>query len=119
MRHFTPENTKWCSKYNFVDKNNRLVGFDMHSHCCESFGWGIGLTKDEIENSPSNEDLKPYVFANEPPTETDPPDGDCGGTISFRLIADGKPDLWLNLYNHHNGYYSHGWESSWAGNGYL
>jgi hypothetical protein len=33
---------------------------------------------------------------------------DEGGMVRFRLVAEGKPDLYLHLFNSHNGYYSHG-----------
>jgi len=42
--HKTP--TDWESKINFVDVNNRAVGFDMAENCCEDFGCGVASSID-------------------------------------------------------------------------
>jgi hypothetical protein len=99
----------WRGKTNFVDKNNVVVGFDDESQCCENFGW-FCATHPKFNNCdddskeadtegdlPETYDVEPYVFDTT---------FDDGGI--FRLTADGLPNVYLVLYNHHNGYYSHG-----------
>lgn len=112
-------------KINFVDDNNVFVGFDNHQDCCESFGYY--LTK-EIPQRPAGEDhnaryeYKPndlsltdeeingYLFdptffkqlSNEELYTED------GGAVCFRLTKSDKSELFLTLYNCHNGYYGHG-----------
>lgn len=36
--------------------------------------------------------------------------GDGGGAASFRLVSETGRDLFLTIFNFHNGYYSHGFE---------
>jgi len=101
----------WGERINFVDDSNVLVGFDMSQSCCEDFGWsitpdlkgegldygGVGGTLDyTFDPSFYSYDELQYSYDN-------------GGAITFRLISDeGDEDLYLHLWNHHNGYYSHG-----------
>ncbi len=106
-------------KINFVDENNRFVGFDYQSNCCESFGW---LIRDELLSTrkelngmegDTTEKLEGYSFDEqflpvETPCDNESIDYDGGGSIVFKLVAKDKPDLYLHLYNYHNGYYSHG-----------
>lgn len=110
MRCFDPNNSKWESKINYADANNRVVGFDMDSSCCEYFGHGVFAALpvgiDNLE-SPTEADIGPYAFADEEPTLIDASD-DAGGTLCFRIYADELPDLWVCIWNHHNGYYGHG-----------
>lgn len=98
-------------KTNFVDENNMLVGFDTYQSCCEHFGWFLSSVKDDTEGSSTNlqpEDVEAYCFVDEEPTTTpDPETYDEGGKVEFRL-TNGSSYAWLTLYNHHNGYYSHG-----------
>lgn len=42
-------------------------------------------------------------------------DLDAGRMVAFKLTALGKPDLFLHLYNAHNGYYGHGFEVKHGG----
>lgn len=112
MKHFTSDKNGWSDKFNFVDKNNTLVGFDASQDCCENFGWSItgSIPKACTEGCEfSDEQLEPYVFDTQTkPTEMRGDDFEEGGAISFPLIADGLPTLYLTLFNSHNGYYSHG-----------
>lgn len=94
----------WPDKVDFVDHNNVVVGFDMGQYCCEQFGFHF--TKDkhgETIVTVTEEELAPYVFdtSRDSVVQND-------GCAIFRLWADDKPDLYLVLFNHHNGYYSHG-----------
>ena len=125
MRIF--ETNKLCNSINFVDENNVLVGFDNDAECCETFGYEITFADgSDIEFELKYEDdfLGQYVFDPDfISTVKCAEDGDCGGSIRFRLIAPDKPDLFLKLYNYHSGYYSHGFTmrvgDKIAQNGYL
>lgn len=110
-------------KVNFVDENNVLIGFDMSQDCCEDFGWFVS---EEVEPysyrndwSPgrkySDDEMVPYRFVPDFIQDVDSGDLDEGGMVAFKLVADGKPDLYLHLYNSHNGYYSHGFTVSVGG----
>lgn len=97
------------SKINFVDDNNVLVGFDYHQSCCENFGWMVtqAKPKQDDQEHEKNEGSDGFNF------DTDfmdiSSDSDGGGQVSFRLIGAGG-ERFLTLWNHHNGYYSHGFE---------
>lgn len=132
-------------KINFVDDNNVFVGFDYQQDCCESFGYY--LTK-EIPQRPAGDkyedrywsptgltltdkDTKGYRFdttffkrlTNEEMYTED------GGAVCFRLTKtdnrakNGVLELFLTLYNSHNGYYGHGFTVTVGGvplhEGYL
>lgn len=112
------ENTEtWNKKINYVDSNNVLIGFDSTTSCCEDFGWYITNTKpattlDESAQIQYTEELlKDYVFDKNSFEVIDAGKesyADSGGGIVITCIADGKPNLYMVFYNHHNGYYSHG-----------
>jgi hypothetical protein len=89
----------WRGKTNFVDKNNVVVGFDDEQQCCENFGWFFATKPNynHCADIPDKYDVEPYVF-----------DTSFDAEGIFRLTADNLPDIYLILYNHHNGYYSHG-----------
>lgn len=115
------------SKVNYVDKNNRVVGFDMDSHCCEDFGHMVTTTKppEDIYSSCWYEemsefvgDLEPYTFADEGPVDCLDIRDESGGGLAYRIVAKGEPDMWVVIWNHHNGYYSHGFED-WRDEGWL
>ena len=105
----------WCDKdsvwtsVNWIDANNRFVGFDAFHNCCEFFGWYVSESPDEPESldEPDRHDIgdgmDPYCFD---------PDGfrEAACSIIARLTAPGMPDKYLHVFNHHNGYYAHGFE---------
>lgn len=103
----------WPEKINFVDSNNVLVGFDNTQQCCENFGWKIlDHNKEEFKATP--EQLEPYVFdASFFESVEDEDDYHVDRDALFKLTKpeDDNP-IYLNLYNHHNGYYSHGFVMS-------
>jgi hypothetical protein len=121
MRIFDSAEGRFSHKaINFVDENNVLVGFDMSQDCCESFGWYIRTEPtpyvrdlSNTENSPPN--IEAYNFDPEYCEEIESSSLDAGGEVVFRLTADNLPDLFLHLYNSHNGYYSHGFTVSIGG----
>lgn len=104
------------SKVNFIDKNDNFVGFDMDGQCCEYFGWYITniVTAEIPEETRCAEGFWFDVKAT--PIECDA--GDCY-TVAFKLVNSSGEILYLHLFNEHNGYYSHGWETSFGCEGYL
>jgi hypothetical protein len=112
VKIFTPANSPWA-KVNFVDGNNVVVGFDLGQSCCESFGYSIlsEIPDGTNEDRPTDAELEPYFFDTSfAPVENSGGSFDEGGSISFRLVAEDLPPLYLTLFNAHNGYYSHGFE---------
>lgn len=112
MKIFTSENSTWNEKINFVDSNNLFVGYDMAQDCCESFGWFISksispkVIKEIFSEPVDNYSFDKYFFA-EIKCDTELEDGSM---VIFRLVCKDSDDLYLHLYNCHNGYYSHGFE---------
>jgi len=102
----------WGNRINFVDDNNVLVGFDNESSCCENFGWSItsDVLGDRFDYADEGDTLDYHFdpkFYQYGAVGTDYPDE--GLSITFRLISDdGEEDLYLHLWNYHNGYYGHG-----------
>ena len=100
---------------NFVDDQNKLVGWDDNYQCCEDFGWvfhnfASDEEADRFENTGDKEDipdnlsgidnpdLSQAYFADEQPLAT-----------SGKFKIEGcKECNWLILYNFHNGFYYHG-----------
>jgi len=109
MKIFNSENS-FEDKVNFVDENNIFIGYDLKQQCCEQAYYYITdeIIKPEVFNrknikdySENNEILKDYIFDIENGI-TDIADG-----IVIKLTSEGKKDLFLHLYNIHNGYYAH------------
>jgi len=114
------DGTFWGEKVNFVDKNNVVVGYDMDQSCCERADWFISdkITLSISENQAHNDSvLEDYVFDKEFFKEVDYIKNekddwnelDEGGMVIFRL-SNGENELFLHLFNCHNGYYYHGFE---------
>jgi len=101
-------------KINFVDKNNRVIGYDMEDRCCGDAGWFISDQKNyEVYDKKYNKidyivpSVKDYTFDPDYMEDVEGV-GDFGANkIIFRLV-NGDKELFLHLYNVHNGYYSHG-----------
>ena len=115
MKVFTPDNSPWNAKVNYVDKNNRVLGYSMWQDCCESFGHCVLAKLPAPGGAPRDHALpdsvlEPYSFSPEAPTPLPSNVANEGGVLAFRIVADGLPDLWVVIWNFHNGYYSHGWE---------
>jgi hypothetical protein len=126
MKYFSSQNGSiYSTKINFVDDNNALVGYDFSGQCCENYGWYIHdkvTTEDVVADSlfnenddanAINESLKDWTFDTSFFDELDT--GHHGyhvcNTAVFRLV-NGENELFLHLYNEHNGYYSHGFDFS-------
>ncbi len=99
-------------KTNFVDDKNVFVGFDNGQSCCESFGWSLTRKlPTKLEESQNEIDPEGFNFDTGFFEET-VPEGeslDCGGVATFRLTR-GEEEIFLTLWNSHNGYYSHGFD---------
>ncbi len=120
MEIFEKDKSSWHSKVNFVDANDVFVGYDTAQDCCEDAGWFISdrikaYTYDDSHLNNPDFDLDPYVFDAQFFEYVPSSDLDGGGMVAFKLVSDGKPDLYLHLYNCHNGYYEHGFEVKHGG----
>lgn len=98
-------------KINFVDDQNVLLGFDFEESCCENFGYILSREIPTDENSDSDVDessLDGFNFdCNFFQAKSNAREWDEGGMAIFRLTKDDE-EIFLTLYNFHNGYYSHG-----------
>lgn len=120
MKIFEGSESSWPSKVNFVDINDVFVGYDTAQDCCEDAGWFIAEKIEAYAYSDdysqrADHDIEPYVFDTTFFAEVGSKDLDSGGQVAFKLVADGKPDLYLNIFNSHNGYYGHGFEVKHSG----
>ena len=117
------------STINFIDSNNRFVGYELGQQCYEDADWAV-LTKAEADKfldtcgsaMPRTDAANSREAFNEEAFKDANFDGAAfveehtGGskdecyTIRFPLVMpEGRPqDLCLMLYNLQNGYYSHG-----------
>ncbi len=114
VKIFEVDKNNYGHKVNFVDENNVVLGYDMSEHCCENADWFISkkITKDFLNNKKESFDVYTYVFdkkfCNLIKNEDDW--GNQDNLVVFRLVSENKPDLFIHLFNCHNGYYSHGFE---------
>ncbi len=129
-------------KINFVDENNVVVGFDLDQECCENFGYFINDALDEnisckeleaksegfyYDDKTLNKTLNGFVFDKDFFKETRgikesvldlEEDNDKSTAVAiFRLVNknDQKIEKFIYLFNHHNGYYSHGFNMDVGG----
>jgi len=117
MRIFEADE-RWHGKINFVDEADVYVGFSWGSLCCESFGYYFvsdPTHKRDEALSLTSEELTPLFFDVEFFKER--PGYDRGGEAVFRLFNphETADPIYLVLYNHHNGYYSHGFSMEVGG----
>jgi len=105
-------------KVNFIDSNNVILGYDLGQDCCEHAFWTISETPDgknplyQGDNEAVKEiELDGYCFD---PNYCERAANDEGEeyTATFKLVCRAygfhRPDLYVILTNHHNGYYAHG-----------
>lgn len=124
MKYFSSQNGSiYSTKINFVDDDNALVGYDFSGQCCESYGWYIhskvttgdvvadALYNENTDINAINESLKDWTFDTSFFEEISKGEYDVETTAVFRLV-NGDNELFLHLYNQHNGYYSHGFDFS-------
>lgn len=97
-------------KVNFVDENNVCLGYDMDCCCCEDADWFIIDKEVEIYDVERFRfDVEDYVFDPTYFEQVDCSELDEGGMVRFRLV-NGNNELFIHIYNCHNGYYGHGFE---------
>lgn len=114
MKVFEESMNTYPTKVNFVDKNNVFVGYDLDQQCCEDAGWylsyEIGGPHIKDWNNLRGVNISRYVFDIEffEDISSESEYTEEENTVVFKLIKDGSPDIFLHLYNTHNGYYGHG-----------
>jgi len=119
MKVFENDKSSYTSKVNFVDDNDVYIGYDIEQSCCEHAGWYLAEKvtpyDDESGETEHTYNLEPYFIDKNyfKSIETDALDE--GLMIVFRLVAKGKQDLYLHIFNAHNGYYGHGLEVKHGG----
>jgi hypothetical protein len=113
------EDYNWETKVNFVDGNNVLIGYDTMQCCCEHADWFFSKKKiDKYDYNINYDglkeqlDLEYYNFDVDFFEEYEDTNLDAGTRVVFRLTAEGKDDLYLHIFNAHNGYYGHGFEAT-------
>lgn len=100
------------SKINFVDSNNVFLGYDNEQSCCEYFGWFIDnykhpkVPENFTEFQPTN--LDGWDFDPDFYEGSEENQYDVEGMAVFRLVHRVEGQKFLHLFNHHNGYYGHG-----------
>ncbi len=108
-----------CESINFIDNNNVFVGFDEEQSCCEDVGWFIAdkvtpfgsyCEADDIAEGFNRHQFDIKFFQEVEDEGADYPPLQDGGMVAFKLVCEGDRDLYLHLYNAHNGYYSHGFD---------
>jgi hypothetical protein len=121
MKIFTSgEKSSWSTKVNFVDINNVLVGYDMHQSCCEHAGWYISREKrldTDDTKTLTNDDVNGYVFDPKYFEEVLAAEVYDGGMVRFKIVNPYDPidELYLHIFNSHNGYYGHGFTVEHSG----
>lgn len=109
--------TKYGERINFVDENNVFIGFDYFQSCCEDFGYAITKTCpktfkeiETLEEIP-DDSISEYVFDTSFehfPTGSDSWNEENCAT--FRAVDKNLNEIFITIWNAHNGYYSHGYE---------
>jgi len=104
-------------KYNFIDENDVVVGYDNCQDCCEWANWFISEERfpdkaDEALVGVVPEDLENWIFDPRGFKEgkSNFENDDTNHYVSFRLLdkKTNKKVAYLILFNVHNGYYAHG-----------
>ena len=101
-------------KVNFVDENNVCLGYDLQQDCYEQADWFISDKEVEINYDDDDVDkfrfdVEDYVFDPTYFKQVNCSGLDEGGMVRFRLV-NGNNELFIHIYNSHNGYYGHGFE---------
>jgi hypothetical protein len=101
-------------KINFIDSNNVVLGYDMNQSCCEDADYLFTDNSKEAEDAVvynldnrESPDQSDFVFDVDYIEEIDNGSLDSGGMVAFKMVAEGK-EMFVVLYNCHNGYYGHG-----------
>ena len=101
-------------RMNWIDSNNIFVGFSDEAGCCEEWGGdfydslGANARRLDIDLEVSNNWVfDPSFYDANPMIEIERHSGAI--CAAFRLV-DGDKEMFLVLWNDHNGYYAHGFE---------
>lgn len=99
-------------KLNVVDENNVFVGYDLGQSCCENAGYFFSKeVPKEFTTDETSVEFKHEDFVFDPAFFQEIPDGsDGGGMAIFKLKNKEGEEVFLCLFNSHNGYYGHGFE---------
>ena len=105
-------NKNYSESINFIDSNEVFLGFDYSSKCCEDFGY-ITSRSEELNLSDAESiseldddlELEGYDFDREYFNQEY---RGLANYVTFRCVKDGAEDIYLTIYNRHNGYYWHG-----------
>lgn len=101
-------------KFNWVDDNNVLLGFDNSLQCCENFGHLYHTSLEDPTSTVSLTDAELDKFNFDPSFRACGlfsylKDLDYPNTFTVRLNnKEADSFIYLTLYNSHNGYYTHG-----------
>jgi len=105
---------------NFIDEHDVFVGYDLYQDCCEHASWYIDCAREfdydwmgtPKEGVTDGIRIDGYVFDTSflggVPEDDDRLD--AGQYVTFKLHCSGKPDIYLFLFNSHNGWYGHGFK---------
>jgi len=103
----------WGNRLNIIDENNVLVGFDYRQSCCENFGYYFSTTEPtnplEYDEEPVDVDFAHADYVFDPSFMKEHSEGERNIAV-FRLVNKEMNEMFLVLYNHHNGYYAHGFD---------
>lgn len=99
----------WNGKANFIDDKGTYLGFDYESSCCETFGWFLSDKKGDWIEGYKEESMELPGWHFDPSYMVEGGGGEDGGQAEFRIV-NGDQEKFLTIYNHHNGYYDHGFE---------
>lgn len=99
------------SSINFIDMNDKFVGYGLGVDCCENPGWNITTSRNtdvDIDgiSLPEGIDLSTFIFVSCDPLEIENGSEYCAVFELTNLIES----IYLHLFNVHNGYYSHKFE---------
>lgn len=112
MKYFETDMDGWDAKYNFVDENNVVLGYDATQDCCEQFGWYVSalIQDDKIPDSLTDPKLPPdgtwegWTFDSTYFKELLFDECEDENHAVFRIVK-GESEAFIVLFNYHNGYY--------------
>ena len=114
MKQFDNKNF-YSDNINWIDENNVVLGWDMGACCCEQFGYFFSLKEldkvpEDVNNQLDEFDAEGYNFVKDYFKNLDGEReyAEAGGVAQFKLVNGQGEELYLCLYNFHNGYYGHG-----------
>jgi hypothetical protein len=110
-------------KWNWVDSNNNFVGYSNDADCCEHYGYHLVDLKNKVilDQDSFLQDSNLVWDTNWIDSDFNVSNLESVNDLDFSLNDDelqiktfkikNADNVYLVLYNSHNGYYSHGWEA--------